>query len=154
MKIKLGFITNSSSVSFVGWGIRMPLIHELAYSGIPKKFFDEVFSLYLEHCEKQCIKKVSIKDFCDKAFARLSICGDEEINPWYFEFFKIVAQKYNLICDVDCLGREFIIAKSLLEIPDDMTGKEYREFIRKNLKDLGFNFEREKIQDIFTSIER
>jgi hypothetical protein len=159
MKVKSDYVTNSSSVSFAGWGIE--LFEFSNDDDIPKKFLDEVYNYYLEHCEKHKISKLSIDDFCTQAlgaynretFENLVDNGEEvEINRWYFEFFKIIAEKYNLFCEINSFGSEFIIGKSSLEIPDDMTARFYKEFIKAKLEKLGFD--KERMSEIFTIIER
>lgn len=159
MKFKAGHITNSSSVSFVGWGIQISLLDQLAYGGIPKKFFDEVYNLYLEHCKKHDIETIPIEDFCYQALSLdnkvrtyTNDILDGEINRWYFEFFRIIADQYSFICDVSIYSEKiFTIGKSSLEIPDDMTARFYKEFIKSNLKKLGFDIER--FSEISTMIE-
>lgn len=151
MKFKAGHITNSSSVSFVGWGIQ---IFDITREDIPEKFLNEIYTEYLAHCIEHGISTLPLSEFCMKSLVLTedNECDDNyEINRWYFQFFKIIAEKYHLFCEIDSFGKEFIIGKSSLEIPDDMTARFYKEFIKSNLKKLDFDIER--FSEIFTIID-
>lgn len=152
MKIKSDHVTNSSSTSFCGWGIQ---IFEIIREDIPEKFLNEVYDCYLKHCKEHGIATLPLSGFCMKSLIITDddeVDSDCEINRWYFQFFKIIAEKYHLFCEVDSSGKEFVIGKSSLEIPDDMTARFYKEFIKSNLKKLGFDIE--GFCEIFTIIDQ
>lgn len=152
MKIKSDYVTNSSSTSFCGWGIQ---IFDIIRENIPEKFLNAVYTEYLAHCTEHNIQIISLNEFCLRSLI-LNEDGERddnyEINRWYFQFFKIIAEKYHLFCEIDSFGKEFVIGKSSFEIPDDMTARFYKEFIKSNLKKLDFNLE--EFCEIFTIINQ
>ena len=110
MKCKLDFVTNSSSVSVVMWGVQID-------SGEMEK-------------NEQLMKII-------KEFAKENGMTDEYLEDDMLDVLYRVAEKEHLSVHHDCDGSSLFIGGSPFDIGDNETGKEYKEKIQEKLKSIG-----------------
>lgn len=130
MKIKTSFVTNSSSVSFCGWGIEF----RGSFEKLPEKIQEMVYQEFIKHDHSD---GVSFEEF--KADAE----------EWYWEdYLDDVFEKFKL--DVRVRSDDDMIYISLHpnNAPKDKTIDEIISEIQKTINDLGFN---QKVTFISTS---
>ena len=109
MKKKNSFVTNSSSVSFIGFGLKVGELPEVT-SNLVKEAWKEKYNRDLsEHSSKDLIHNVFV------------------ILPENMES----QDTYN--CD------EIYIGGTYLKMPDNITKKEFHEKVKKTLVELGFD---------------
>lgn len=118
MKIKLGFVTNSSSTSFVVWGMRMD------EDELKEKYGEKIFAS--EHV----------------------ILGPDIVNKpreEFFEDFYYNVQTLASQCGIDmtkqCYDNEFMIGVSPFKMKEDQTLREFKGEIVQKFKNLGIDIE-------------
>ncbi len=113
MKIKTDFITNSSSTSFVGWGITLDFNDFLDKKEVIKKAFDVYKS---EHNGRGTIEKF-------------------EEDP--YDILDYLPT--NIIIDWKVWDDVIYIGGKVSDLKDDETPKEFKSKILNELNNLGFN---------------
>ncbi len=114
MKIKTDFVTNSSSVSFVGWGICLDESDLIQNEVIMKKCFENYKHDYKDDITFEEFKEMHVSEILD-------YLPTKRLTSMYF---------YD----------EFYIAGNPNQIRDNETLGEYKIEIINELKNLGFDF--------------
>ena len=133
MKTKTDFVTNSSSVSFVVWGLNFE--HE----DITKEIGNELYNEYITWMEKYPDKNVDLKeDFLN-----------DKSNIFDWVDILVIGSGLKMITD-PWDDETYIIGRSPFDIKDDQTLAEFKEEIINQFRSIGF----EVSSDELTSIEK
>jgi hypothetical protein len=122
MKLKNDFVTNSSTTSFVGWGIHVESDEILKNEKILKLAYDEY--------GKEASKNLSFEEWKED-FSQVLLA----IVETGYELFK---EDLDFSCGSDYYSETLMIAGSPNKMKDSQTLGEYKEEIKKKLNDLGF----------------
>ena len=113
MKVKLDFVTNSSSTSFCAWGTVVSL------DKIPEKFKKFLYDKFKKQNE-------SYSDFCESIFEDYSIL---------YDLLEALDLEYEISNDTD----QLYLGIHPTRMPEDVTLREFKESIIKKLHEIGFD---------------
>lgn len=117
MKIKTDFVTNSSSVSYVGWGIYM----------------EEEDLMKNEKFLKKCFENFKVCDSDGVSFEEFKDYG-------IYEILEHINSKDGILTfSGGPYGENYFILGKSSDLKDDQTLKEFKEQIKKELKELGID---------------
>ncbi len=122
MKLKLNFVTNSSSTCFCGWGVSLDSV----IFNLPDKFKKIIF----ESLKQQ----ENNKD--DDEFTYEYFLKNTEDFDWDFRTF---LKKYNITMDVRWTCDEVYIGIKPENIPEDKTIRQVKDETKQKLEEFGFD---------------
>ena len=129
MRIKNDFVTNSSTSSFIVWGISTDF-HELEKN---KKIADAIYDKYLNNATGEIETREEFFDNIDK-----------------YDFLDVIQDlvgKYNLEATMPPYDDVVYIGICPFSIGDNETGLEFKMRVKNALEELGFNEEPGRIEE-------
>jgi len=149
MKRKLDFITNSSSCSFVVWGITTDV------DVLKKKCGKQLFKLFKEkEAKKEAEKAIRVKK-SGALFSAPNKPSKEELTKEYEEFINDDDFAWTVESHLDGLEvqhmpyeDDLMIGKSPFSIKEDQTMKEFKQEICDKFKSMGMDLEPNELHQI------
>ncbi len=150
MKIKLGFVTNSSSTSFCVWGMEFSSrdcdVNGVTPDYLPEEILKRSYQYYLNNNKDG--------GMYHERYRYYGIGHPNEIEEVTYDFFRRKIREFDydfteyIVYYLSNHGLEsifsseselVIIGKSPFDIPDDKTPIEYKESIKKSFEEAGFD---------------
>ncbi len=120
MKVKLNFVTNSSTSCFVAFGI------ETEIEDILGKHGDAIFDYYMKHCSERGYAPDSKEEFFN---GRSGVW--ESIHDW--------VGTVHLDCAIMVDSSWIMIGKSPFKMKEDQTIREFKFEVAESFRELGFD---------------
>lgn len=148
MKRKTDFVTNSSSSSFVAWGIEIDLDTLLDSHGI------DIYKIILFNDDKRRAEKAAQNG----AFMTIkSNMSDEEVKERFERWREEGDTTWDVISALESIGLEassmyydsdIMVGVSPFNIGDDQTKRQFKEEICQKFKKFGYNIKPEQLTQI------
>lgn len=149
MKIKLGFVTNSSSTSFCVWGMEFHAKDCDDNGHIPDYLPEEVlrrsYQYYLDHNKDGGFYRERYNYHIGNPIESKEVTYDffrRKISEFDYDFTEYIVRyldDHGLESIFSCESEFAIIGKSPFDIRDDETSKEYKESIKLLFEEVGFD---------------